>query len=68
MLKEDRKIFKFGEKEIHLVSSYDKYGIDLYDYGTETEMVMKEIIVEEEIEIPKEEEKVEVPEEVVEEA
>ena len=41
MLKEDRKIFKFGEKEIHLVSSYDKYGIDLYDYGTETEMVMK---------------------------
>ena len=68
MLKEDRKIFKFGEKEIHLVSSYDKYGIDLYDYGTETEMVMKEIMVEEEIEIPKEEEKVEVPEEVVEEA
>ena len=69
MLKEDRKIFRFGEKEIHLVSSYDKYGIDLYDYGTETEMVMKEIMAEEEkVEIPKEEEKVEVAEVAEEEA
>ena len=54
MLKEDRKIFSFGNKEIFLVSNYDIYGIDLYDYGTETEMILKDIPVEEE-EVPEEE-------------